>query len=163
MPVFVLSGGVSMLLFPMTSRWVHELGTRAASRRLLLLVAALGAAALIYMATMWLLRDWIFTVILKKNFTQRDPLLLLWSAVFLVTLCRDQLATLPASRARFRDMTLMTGVSAIFWLLTSYLAMLRYGPSGAVMGILVGEFINICGIAFMIFKETRERAAIPAH
>jgi O-antigen/teichoic acid export membrane protein len=163
MPVFVLSGGVSMLLFPMTSRWVHELGTRAASRRLLLLVAALGAAALIYMATMWLLRDWIFTVILKKNFTQRDPLLLLWSAVFLVTLCRDQLATLPASRARFRDMTLMTGVSAIFWLLTSYLAMVRYGPSGAVMGILVGEFINICGIVFMIFKDTRERAVIPAH
>jgi len=36
MPVFVLSGGVSMLLFPMTSRWVHDLGTRAASRRLLL-------------------------------------------------------------------------------------------------------------------------------
>jgi O-antigen/teichoic acid export membrane protein len=161
MPVFVLSGGVSMLLFPMTSRWVHDLGTRAASRRLLLLVAGLGAAALTYMLAMWLLRDWIFTVILKKQFTHRDPLLLLWSAVFLVTLCRDQLATLPASRARFRDMTLMTGVSAIVWLLTSYLAMVRFGPSGAVMGILAGEFINICGIIFMIFKETRSPAAVP--
>jgi O-antigen/teichoic acid export membrane protein len=163
MPVFVLSGGVSMLLFPMTSRWVHDLGTRAASRRLLLLVAGLGAAALIYMVAMWVLRDWIFTVILKKQFTHRDPLLLLWSAVFLVTLCRDQLATLPASRARFRDMTLMTGVSAIVWLLTSYFAMLRYGPSGAVMGILAGEFINICGIIVMIIKETRTHAAVPAH
>jgi O-antigen/teichoic acid export membrane protein len=163
MPVFVLSGGVSMLLFPMTSRWVHELGTRAASRRLLMLVAGLGAAALIYMVTMWLLRDWIFTVILKKQFTHRDSLLLLWSAVFLVTLCRDQLATLPASRARFRDMTLMTGVSAIVWLLTSYLAMLRYGPSGAVMGILAGELINIGGIIFMVFKETRTHTAVPAH
>lgn len=163
MPVFVLSGGVSMLLFPMTSRWVHELGTRAASRRLLMLVAGLGAAALIYMVTMWLLRDWIFTVMLKKQFTHRDSLLLLWSAVFLVTLCRDQLATLPASRARFRDMTLMTGVSAIVWLLTSYLAMLRYGPSGAVMGILAGELINIGGIIFMVFKETRIHTTVPAH
>jgi len=163
MPVFVLSGGVSMLLFPMTSRWVHDLGARAASHRLLKLVAALGGAALIYMVTMWVLRDWIFTVVLKKQFTHRDPLLLLWSAVFLVTLCRDQLATLPASRARFRDMTLMTGVSAVVWLLTSYLAMLRYGPSGAVMGILAGEFINICGIIFMVFKETRTHAPIPAH
>ena len=163
MPVFVLSGGVSMLLFPMTSRWVHDLGTRAASRRLFLLVAGLGAAALIYMVAMWVLRDWIFTVILKKQFTHRDPLLLLWSAVFLVTLCRDQLATLPASRARFRDMTLMTGVSAVVWLLTSYFAMLRYGPSGAVMGILAGEFINICGIIVMIIKETRTHAAVPAH
>ncbi|MFX9181143.1 hypothetical protein ABTN76_20535, partial [Acinetobacter baumannii] len=61
MPVFVLSGGVSMLLFPMTSRWVHELGTRAASRRLVLLVAGLGVAALLYMVTMWVMRDWIFT------------------------------------------------------------------------------------------------------
>lgn len=163
MPVFVLSGGVSMLLFPMTSRWVHELGARVAGRRLLLLVAALGAAALIYMIGMWLVRDWLFAVILKKHFAQRDPLLLLWSAVFLVTLCRDQLATLPAARARFRDMTLMTGVSAVVWLLTSYFAMIRYGPSGAVMGILAGEFINICGIVFMVFKETRGHTAIPAH
>jgi O-antigen/teichoic acid export membrane protein len=115
------------------------------------------------MVAMWVLRDWIFTVILKKQFSHRDPLLLLWSAVFLVTLCRDQLATLPASRARFRDMTLMTGVSAVVWLVTSYLAMVRYGPSGAVMGILAGEFINICGIIFMVFKETRGHAAVPAH
>jgi O-antigen/teichoic acid export membrane protein len=163
MPVFVLSGGVSMLLFPMTSRWIREVGTRVASRRLMALVAALGAAALLYMATMWLLRDWIFTVVLKKSFAHRDSLLLLWSAVFLVTLCRDQLATFPASRARFRDMTLITGASAVVWLIISYVAMLRYGPSGAVMGILAGEFLNICGIVVLIVQETRERRPVPAH
>lgn len=163
MPVFVLSGGVSMLLFPMTSRWVHDLGTRAASRRLVLLVAGLGAAALLYMVLMWVLRDWIFTVLLKKSFAHRDPLILLWSAVFLVTLCRDQLATLPAARARFRDMTLITCVSAVIWLGTSYLAMIHFGPSGAVMGILAGEFVNICGIVFMIIRETRSHHAVPAH
>src|SRR4029077_8368119 len=81
MPVFVLSGGVSMLLFPLTSRWVHESGVRAGTRRLVLLVAALAALALCYMGVMWLLRDWIFSVILKKHFEQRDLLLLLWSAV----------------------------------------------------------------------------------
>lgn len=163
MPVFVLSGGVSMLLFPMTSRWVHELGARAAGRRLLQLVGALGAAALLYMIAMWLMRDWLFAVVLKKHFAQRDSLLLLWSAVFLVTLCRDQLATLPAARARFRDMTLMTGASAIVWLLTSYVAMVHYGPSGAVMGILAGEFTNICGIVVLVFRETREHAVVAAH
>ena len=108
------------------------------------------------------MRYWIFTVLLKKSFTHRDPLLLLWSAVFLVTLCRDQLATLPAARARFRDMTLMTGASAVVWLVTSYWAMLHYGPAGAVMGILAGEFLNICGIVALIFQETREVAAIRA-
>jgi O-antigen/teichoic acid export membrane protein len=155
MPVFVLSGGVSMLLFPITSRWVRDLGAPLAARRLSLLVAALGAAALLYMGTMWIARDWIFSTLLKKNFVQRDPLLIVWSAVFLVTLCRDQLATLPASRGRFRNMTLVTGLSAVVWLLASYLAMLRFGPVGAVAGILAGELVNISGIVVMIFKETR--------
>jgi O-antigen/teichoic acid export membrane protein len=163
MPVFVLSGGVSMLLFPMTSRWVRDVGARGATKRLLLLVAGLGSAALLYMAAMWILRDWIFTVILKKSFPHRDPLLLLWSAVFLVTLCRDQLATLPAAHARFRDMTLMTGFSAIIWLLSSYEAMVHYGPPGAVLGILIGEVINMAGILFMIFRETRQHYVAPAH
>ncbi len=163
MPVFVLSGGVSMLLFPITTRWVHEVGSRRATRRLLALVAGLGAAALLYMAAMWLLRDWIFAVILKKSFAHRDPLLLLWSAVFLVTLCRDQLATLLAANARFRDMTLTTGFSAVIWLFSSYLAMVRYGPPGAVFGILLGESVNMAGILVMIVRETRQHEAVPAH
>jgi O-antigen/teichoic acid export membrane protein len=163
MPVFVLSGGVSMLLFPMTSRWVQDVGARGATKRLLLLVAGLGCAALLYMAAMWILRDWIFTVILEKSFPHRDPLLLLWSAVFLVTLCRDQLATLPAAHARFRDMTLMTGFSAVLWLLSSYIGMMHYGPPGAVLGILIGEVVNIGGILFMIFQEARHRKVAPAH
>lgn len=163
MPVFVLSGGVSMLLFPMTSRWVNDLGTPAAVRRLVLLVIALSAVALCYMAAMWVMRDWIFSVILKKQFAQRDELLLLWSAVFLVTLCRDQLATLPAACERFRDMTLLTGFSAAVWLLASYSAMLRLGPPGAVLGILIGESVNIAGIVAMILKETRQPKVVRAH
>jgi O-antigen/teichoic acid export membrane protein len=162
-PVFVLSGGVSMLLFPITSRWVHELGAPAAARRLSLLVAGLAGAALLYMAAMWFMRDWIFAVILKKEFAQRDQLLLLWSAVFLVTLCRDQLATLPASRARFRDMTLMTGASAVVWLLSSYVAMLHFGPVGAVLGILIGEVVNIIGILAMVFREVRQPGVATAY
>jgi len=157
MPVFVLSGGVSMLLFPMTSRWVHNLGTPAAARRLILLVAALALVAVSYMAIMWLMRDWIFTVVLKKHFAQRDSLLVLWSMVFLVTLCRDQLATLPASRGRFRDMTLLTGASAGCWLVASFLAIRQFGAPGAVAGMLIGELINVAGISVMIFTETRQR------
>lgn len=155
MPVFVLSGGVSMLLFPITSRWVQQLGVAAAARKLLLLVTGMCAVAILYMGAMWLARDWIFTVLLKKQFAQRDPLLLVWSAVFLVTLCRDQLATLPASRGRFRHMTLVTGLSAAVWLVSSYFAMLRFGPVGSVTGILIGEVVNVIGIVAMIIRETR--------
>jgi O-antigen/teichoic acid export membrane protein len=108
------------------------------------------------MFAMWMARDWIFAVLLKKDFAQRDVLLLMWSAVFLVTLCRDQLATLPASRGRFRDMTLVTCFSALVWLLASYAAMTKFGPVGAVAGMLIGELVNITGIIVMIFKESRQ-------
>lgn len=151
------------MLFPVTARWIHEMGTRVACRRLFAMVFALSAAAVLYMLLMWLLRDWIFTVVLKKSFVDRDFLLLLWCAVFLVTLCRDQLATLPAARSRFRDMTLMTAASALVWLLTSYIAMRHFGPAGAVMGMLAGEFLNVCGIMALIFQETRPEPAVAAH
>jgi O-antigen/teichoic acid export membrane protein len=154
-PVFVLSNGVSMLLFPITSRWLHEKGVSAAVRRLSLLVAALFCLALCYISVMWFLRDWIFSVVLKKHFAQGDELLLLWSAVFLVTLCRDQLATLPASRERFRDMTLLTGASALVWVVASYVAVKLYGATGAVVGMLIGETTNVVGILFMIAWEMR--------
>jgi O-antigen/teichoic acid export membrane protein len=156
MPVFVLSGGVSMLLFPITSRWIHDLGTHAAARRLVLLVVGLCAAAILYMGVMWIARDWIFGTLLKKDFAQRDSLLIVWCAVFLVTLCRDQLSTLPAAHGRFRPMTLVTGVSVLVWLFASYLAMMHFGPVGAVAGILIGELINILGIVVLIVQQMRQ-------
>ena len=159
MPVFVLSGGVSILLFPITSRWLRDIGVHETIRRLALITAALGAAALCYMATMWIGRDWIFGTILKKHIAHRDGLLLLWSVVFLVTLCRDQLATLLASRERFRSMTITTCISAGIWLVSSSLAIREFGAPGAVAGILVGELTNLVGIVLMIFMETRPRAA----
>ena len=56
----------------------------------------------------------------------------------------------------------MTGFSAVAWLVASYAAMSRYGPPGAVMGILVGETVNMAGILFMIVRETRHHNAVPA-
>jgi O-antigen/teichoic acid export membrane protein len=163
MPVFLLSGGVSMLLFPMTSRWVQQLGVAAAARRLALLVTGLILAAVCYIALMWFTRDWIFSVILKKHFAQRDPLLLLWGVVFLLTLSRDQLSTLPAARARFRGLTLLTGASALVWLAASCAAMLLFGGLGAVVGILIGELVNVTGVILMIRRETSQPGLVSAH
>jgi hypothetical protein len=40
---------------------------------------------------------------------------------------------------------------------------MHYGPPGAVLGILIGEVVNIGGILFMIFQEARHRKVAPAH
>ena len=155
MPIFLVSSGASMFLFPITSRWVQEAGTAIAARKLTVLVAALVLAASCYIIVMWLARNWIFSNVLKKQFSHRDTLLLLWSAVFLITLCRDQLATLPASTERFRDLSLFTAAGAIVWLVASYEGIRRWGTPGAVAGILAGEAINLSGIIWLILRDVR--------
>lgn len=154
-PIFVVSSGASMFLFPITSRWVEQAGAAVAARKLAVLVAALVLGASCYVIVMWLARDWIFSDVLKKHFAHRDALLLLWSAVFLITLCRDQLATLPAATARFRDLSLFTAAGALVWLVASYGGMLRWGTPGAVAGILAGEAINLIGIIWLILRDVR--------
>jgi hypothetical protein len=53
-------------------------------------------------------------------------------------------------------MTLVTCFSAGVWLVASYSAMIKFGPVGAVAGMLIGELVNVIGIVVMIFKESRE-------
>ena len=93
---------------------------------------------------------------------QRDSLLLLWSAVFTVMLIRDQMTNLLLAREQYRAMTILTAMSAVPSLIVSYFAMLRFGVSGAVAGVLIGESCNVIGIIVLIFIETKRHPPQPA-
>jgi O-antigen/teichoic acid export membrane protein len=108
-----------------------------------------------------LLRDWIFAVVLKKQFAQRDELLMLWGAIFLVMVVRSQLAYLLAAQGRFRVLTLLTLVSAVISLAASYWGMLRFGAAGALVGILIGELINAIGIVVHSFRKAPDPVIAP--
>ncbi len=155
MPVNLLSAGIGTLLFPLTSKWMRDLGLLPTLRRLIIFALGVVGAALLYFAAMWLLRGWIFTEILKKQVEQRDALLLLWCAVFTLMLIRDQLVNILTAREQFRRLTTLTGISAAISLIASYAAMLRYGVSGAVAGVLIGELCNVIGIVVLIVIETK--------
>jgi O-antigen/teichoic acid export membrane protein len=156
MPVFLLSGGVSTLLFPITSTWLQQIGLASAVRRIALLVAGMLGLAMIYCVIMWACRDWIFTVVLKKHFPLRDPLLLTWGVVFLLTLSRDQLVNILSARERFRGVTILTACSAVVWLGCSYFATLKFAAVGAVLGILAAETLNVVGVCVLIGRELRD-------
>lgn len=160
MPVNLLSTGIGSLMLPLASGWLQRHGTTVLWRRLCMLALGLAVITLCYFTVLWLLRDWIFTVILKKQFAQRDTLLLLWGAVFLVLVMRDQLVYLIAAQGRFRSLTLLTSMCAIISLAVSYLAMQRYGMTGALIGILVGEIINIAGVVLLSLRKT-EQPVVP--
>jgi len=127
------------------------------------LALGLGVVTLCYFAVLWSLRDWIFTVVLKKQFAQRDALLMLWGAIVLVIMIRDQLVYLLAAQGRFRVMTMLTLVCAGLSLVASYWGMLQFGVAGALVGILLGEVLNVIGIVIISYNGMRQpRHAPPA-
>jgi O-antigen/teichoic acid export membrane protein len=155
MPMNLISSGVGSLMLPLASGWLHQHGAAVVWRRLGVLACGLATMTLAYFLVVWTLRDWIFAAVLKKHFAQQDELLLLWGAIVLLIVVRDQLVYLLAAQSRFRSLTLVTLGSAIISLTASYFAMLRFGVSGALMGVLVGELINVVGIvAISIVKRT---------
>ena len=162
MPLNLLSTGIGQLMLPLVSRWLHDHGPMRVLRRVVLFAAGMVGASLCYLAALWLFRDWIFGSVLHKEVAQRDELLMLWSATFVVMVVRDQLLYFLAARELFRSLTSLVLLSAISALLVSYVAMQYLGAPGAPLGVLVGETINLCGIVILSFCEARRRYAAPS-
>lgn len=162
MPMNLLSTGIGSLMLPLSSTWLHQHGVTILWRRLCVLAFGLALAMLCYFTVLWLLRDWIFDVLLKKQFAQRDELLMLWGVIFLMIVVRDQLVYLLAAQGRFRVLTLLTLVSAVVSLAISYWGMLRFGVAGALLGIVIGELINVLGIVFLSFRKVQQPLAAAA-
>lgn len=149
MPMNLLSTGIGSLMLPLASGWLHQHGAATLWRRLCLLACGLAVATLGYFVIVWWLRDWIFADVLKKQFEHRDALLMLWGAIVLVLVARDQLVYLLAAQGRFRTLTLLTLFSAVVALCGSYWGMVEYGVAGALLGMLAGELISVTGIVIL--------------
>jgi O-antigen/teichoic acid export membrane protein len=149
MPVNLMSSGIGSLMLPLASGWLHRHGTALLWRRLCALAGIMIVATLCYFAVVWCSREWLFTVVLKKQVAQRDVLLLLWAGVFLAMVVRDQLVYLLAAQGRFRTLTSLTLAGAVLSLVVGYWGMLRFGVSGALTGLLVGELTSVLGISIL--------------
>ncbi|HTV77159.1 MAG TPA: hypothetical protein VMF03_02805 [Steroidobacteraceae bacterium] len=153
MPVNLMSTGMGSMTYPTVQRWLHHHRVGEVFKRLVLLVLGIASMAVLYELTMWVFRDWIFAHVVKGKFANRDTLILLWSAVFLLMAMRDQMMYLPAARGRFRIMAWLTLFTAILSLTTCYVCMRLFGIPGALVGVLSGEAINIVGFIALSLRE----------
>lgn len=153
MPLNLVSTGIGALMLPLASRWLRERGSVVVLRRLGLFALGMAAVSLCYFAVMWLLRDWIFAEVLRKQFAQRDTLLLLWCGIFLLMVMRDQLIYLLLACERFRLLTLLSLASAVVSLGLSWWGMQHQGIRGALLGMLLGEAVNLAAILLFSLRE----------
>jgi O-antigen/teichoic acid export membrane protein len=163
MPVNLLSSGIGTMLLPLTAGWLHHHSAAYALRRLGAFALGLVCAGLCYFAVLWLAREWIFTVLLQKQFVHRDALLVLWGVAFLPMVIRDQLLYLLVARQRFHQLTSLAFVGAALSLMAGYLGMAHFGVLGAPLGVLVGELINLAGIVVLSLRQLGVRQAAPVH
>ncbi len=157
MPINLLSTGIGTVMLPTAATWMDRDGAAKVFRRSITLAMMLSILAIGYLATVWWGRDWLFTHVLKKQFAHRDTLLLLWFAVCLIMLLRDQLLYLLTVRHRFRPLTTLTLIISLLSLSISYLGMLRFGVVGALLGVLMGELLNVIGLLVLSILEIRRR------
>lgn len=162
MPVNLLSTGIGSLMLPLTSRWLHQSGASLVLRRLFWLALGIAAVSVCYFVVLWVFRNWVFDVLLNKQFAQRDLLLVLWSASFVLMAVHQQLLWLLIARERFRLLTPLGLVSAVIGLAFSFWGMLHLGAAGAVLGILIGEFINTLGVVVLCLRETAHEKGLGA-
>lgn len=153
MPVNLLSSGIGSLMLPLATGWLHRHGAAFLFRRLGWFALGMALLTLAWFGVLWFYRDWIFAVVLKKQFVQRDALLLMWGLLFLVMVARDQLGYVLSAQGRFRELTLLTLASALVSLSASYVAMLQLGVVGALAGMLVGELISVVGIVLLATRR----------
>ena len=95
----------------------------------------------------------MFERILQKQFAQRDTLLLLWSASFVLMMVHQQLLYLLVVRERFRTLTKLALCTATVAIASGWIGMQHFGGAGAVLGILIGEAINTAGVVLLCVRE----------
>ena len=161
MPIMILSIGVSSLMMPTATLWLDRHGPALVMRRLLTIAGVMTGVAIVYATALWLLRDWVFANLLKKEFADRDALLVMWSLVFATIAFRDQVIYLLIVSGRFKALAALTGVSGLFAIGGSLTAMHYFGVIGAPIGVLIGESVNLAGVAWMSSTELRTAARAP--
>ncbi len=162
MPINLLSTGIGSLMLPLASGWLQRHGPALLLRRLALFACAMVVVTLGYFALLWWWREEVFAVVLRKQFAERDALLLLWGLVFLVMVVRDQLIYLLAAQARFRVLTLLTLASAVVSLTAGYAGMRTLGVPGALVGMLAGELVSAIGIVMLSVRRAPVLVVAPA-
>lgn len=154
-PLGVFSLGIASIMFATSTQWLKYHGSRGLLRRLLVFTLAMACAAIAYVAVMWWMRDWIFLHVLKRDYAQRDLLLIMWSLVFFATVIRDQVIFFLIAQGHFKRLAGLTFFCAMLGLCVTFIALRHFGAAGGLLGLLAGEVAHVIGVLIMAVRDVR--------
>jgi O-antigen/teichoic acid export membrane protein len=158
-PVGVFSLGIGSVMFSTSKLWLQHHGSEGLLRRILLFTLGMCGVTLAYVAVMWVMRDWIFLHVLKRDYPQRDLLLAIWSAIFLCTIMRDQVIYLLMAKGQFKRLAGLTAFCAALGLTVTFVLIQKLGAAGGLLGLLAGEIAYVIGVMALTVRDSR--ATVP--
>ncbi|HME41158.1 MAG TPA: hypothetical protein VKG63_19540 [Steroidobacteraceae bacterium] len=155
MPAIVLTIGIGSLLGPTAPTWYAQLGIHRLVRRLLMIMVVVGLLEMTYFAAVWFGRDWLVGGVLHKHIHDLDRLLVLWTGVAIIGLCRDVLQCALIAMGRLKSLAWQVGVSAAIAVVLMWYGVGWWGAPGVLIGMIVGELINLAGIILLLRRCMR--------
>src|SRR5271165_1210584 len=155
MPAIVLTIGVGSLLGPTAATWYAQIGIHRLVRRLLMFMLVVGLLEMTYFLTVWFGRDWLVVGVLHKHIHDLDRLLVLWTGVAIIGLCRDVLQCALIAMGRLKSLAWQVGVSAAIAVVLMWYGVGWWGAPGVLIGMIVGELINLAGIILLLRRCMR--------
>jgi O-antigen/teichoic acid export membrane protein len=154
----MLLAGISQLLLPMASGWQERNGTHEVASRMTLIGALIFGAALCYFGLIWTLRTWIVASVLHRQVVSLDPLMLMWGAAFAVSTLRTFGMVVLQVQERFAPLVFLALVSTSSSLILCRWGITHYGAVGSVLGIILGESVDLFGIIWLIRRGQSDTA-----
>ncbi len=155
MPAIVLAIGVGSLLTPTAASWYAQIGIHRLVRRLLMFLLVVGVVEITYFVAVWMGQDWLTVGVLHKHIHDRNQLLILWAGVALIGLCRDVLQCAVIALGRLKSLAWQVGVSAAIAVVLMWYGLGWWGAPGVLIGMIVGEVINLAGIILLLRRCMR--------
>jgi len=155
MPVILLAIGTKALLLPMSVRWVTESGFVFLLKRITQLILALTALYVIYFVVLWESSDWLLINVLDKRIADKDFMLAMWLLQAFISLVRDFYLQALLVRKRFRQTAQLVAVTSTVTVAGLWFTIDWYGAAGALVGLVIGEFVFLFGVLWMLWRESR--------
>jgi O-antigen/teichoic acid export membrane protein len=128
-------------------------GSRKVIRTSVAIAIGFLTVAISYCVVLLSTYSWIVPATLRDRYSDLLSITLLWCGYACVIAIRNGQELSIQVLRRFRQQTMANSVSAVASLTAVYVLMVSYGPSGALVGMIIGELVLMASLLLGTFEH----------